>query len=41
MVEVKEMNDLIRRNYEFECRAEKNESNASVLVGRPIVYVFV
>lgn len=32
------MNDLIRRNYEFECRAEEDPERGSVLVGRPIVY---
>lgn len=32
------MNELIRRNYEFECRAEQDEERGSVLVGRPIVY---
>lgn len=32
------MNDLIRRNYEFECRAEQDEERGSILVGRPIVY---
>lgn len=30
--------DLIRRNYEFECRAEEDSERGSVLVGRPIVY---
>lgn len=32
------MNDLIRRNYEFECRAEQDDERGSILVGRPIVY---
>lgn len=32
------MNELIRRNYEFECRAEQDEEHGSVLAGRPIVY---
>lgn len=32
------MNELIRRNYEFECRAEQDEEKGSILVGRPIVY---
>lgn len=32
------MNDLIRRNYEFECRAEEDPERGSILVGRPIVY---
>lgn len=31
-------NDLITRNYTFEIRADENESNESVIVGRPIVY---
>ena len=30
--------ELIRRNYEFECRAEQDEERGSILVGRPIVY---
>lgn len=30
--------DFIRRNYEFECRAEQDAERGSVLVGRPIVY---
>lgn len=32
------MEELIRRSYEFECRAEQDEERGSVLVGRPIVY---
>lgn len=32
------MSELIRRNYEFECRAEMDEEKGSILVGRPIVY---
>ena len=32
------MSDLIRRNYEFECRAEEDPERGSVLIGRPIVY---
>ena len=31
-------NDFIRRNYEFECRAESDPERGSFLVGRPIVY---
>ena len=31
-------NDFIRRNYEFECRAENDSERGSILVGRPIVY---
>lgn len=30
--------DFIRRNYEFECRAENDSERGSILVGRPIVY---
>lgn len=30
--------DFIRRNYEFECRAESDSDKGSILVGRPIVY---
>lgn len=30
--------DFVRRNYEFECRAEQDAERGSVLVGRPIVY---
>ena len=30
--------ELIRRNYEFECRVEQDDERGSVLVGRPIVY---
>lgn len=30
--------ELIRRNYEFECRAEQDDEKGSILVGRPIVY---
>ena len=30
--------ELIKRNYEFEIRAEKNEKNGNIIVGRPIVY---
>ena len=32
------MTDLIRRNYEFECRADVDEERGSILIGRPIVY---
>lgn len=31
-------NDFIRRNYDFECRAENDSEKGSILVGRPIVY---
>lgn len=31
-------NELIRRNYEFEIRAEKDEKRGNIIVGRPIVY---
>ena len=31
-------NDFIRRNYEFEVRAEKDEKKGNIIVGRPIVY---
>lgn len=31
-------NDLEKRSYTFEARAEKNESGQNVIVGRPIVY---
>ena len=30
--------ELIRRNYEFEIRAEKDEKKGNIIVGRPIVY---
>ena len=30
--------NLIRRNYEFEVRAEKDEKKGNIIVGRPIVY---
>ena len=30
--------ELIRRNYEFECRAEHDEDHGAVIRGRPIVY---
>ena len=30
--------ELIRRNYEFEIRAEKDEKRGNIIVGRPIVY---
>lgn len=30
--------DFIRRNYDFECRAENDSEKGSILVGRPIVY---
>lgn len=30
--------ELIRRNYEFDCRAEEDEERGSVLIGRPIVF---
>lgn len=32
------MSEMIRRNYEFECRADVDEEKGSILVGRPIVY---
>ena len=31
-------NDLIRRNYDFQIRAEKDEKRGNITVGRPIVY---
>ncbi len=31
-------NELIRRNYDFEIRAEKDEKRGNIIVGRPIVY---
>lgn len=31
-------NELIRRNYDFEIRAEKDEKRGNIVVGRPIVY---
>lgn len=30
--------ELIRRNYEFEVRAEKDDEQGNIVVGRPIVY---
>ena len=30
--------ELIRRNYEFEIRAEKDEKRGNIIIGRPIVY---
>lgn len=30
--------ELIRRNYEFEVRAEQDDERGSIVVGRPIVY---
>lgn len=30
--------ELIRRNYEFECRAEHDEDHGALIRGRPIVY---
>ena len=30
--------NFIRRNYEFEVRAEKDEKKGNIIVGRPIVY---
>ena len=30
--------ELIRRNYEFDCRAEEDDERGSVLIGRPIVF---
>ena len=30
--------ELTRRNYEFEIRAEKDEKQGNIIVGRPIVY---
>ena len=39
MMEVMKMNkELIRRNYDFEIRAEKDEKRGNIIVGRPIVY---
>ena len=32
------MSEMIRRNYEFECRAEEDSERGSILIGRPIVY---
>ena len=32
------MKELERRNYNFEVRAETNDSGGSIIVGRPIVY---
>ncbi|WP_418290962.1 HK97 family phage prohead protease [Massilicoli timonensis] len=33
------VNEMVRRNYEFEVRAERNEeANEYIIVGRPIVY---
>ena len=31
-------NELIRRNYDFQIRAEKDERRGNIIVGRPIVY---
>ena len=31
-------NELIRRNYDFEIRAEKDKKRGNIIVGRPIVY---
>lgn len=31
-------NDLVRRNYDFEIRAEKDEKRGNIIIGRPIVY---
>ena len=31
-------NELIRRNYDFEIRAEKDEKRGNIIIGRPIVY---
>lgn len=31
-------NELTRRNYDFEIRAEKDEKRGNIIVGRPIVY---
>lgn len=36
--EQKTNNDLVRRNYDFEIRAEKDEKRGNIIVGRPIVY---
>ena len=30
--------ELIRRNYEFEIRAEKDEKRGNIIIGRPIIY---
>lgn len=35
---MKVKSDLIRRNYEFEVRAEQDNEKGSIVVGRPIVY---
>lgn len=31
-------NKLIRRNYDFQIRAEKDEKRGNIIIGRPIVY---
>ena len=31
-------NEFVRRNYDFEIRAEKNEKKGNIIIGRPIVY---
>ena len=31
-------NELIRRNYDFQIRAEKDEKRGNIIIGRPIVY---
>lgn len=32
------MNELERRTYEFEVRADENENNMGIITGRPVVY---
>jgi HK97 family phage prohead protease len=39
VLEVMKMkNELIRRNYDFQIRAEKDEKRGNIIIGRPIVY---
>jgi HK97 family phage prohead protease len=35
---LKMKNELIRRNYDFQIRAEKDEKRGNIIIGRPIVY---
>ena len=35
---MKMKNELIRRNYDFQIRAEKDEKRGNIIIGRPIVY---
>lgn len=30
--------ELIRRNYDFDIRAQKDEKRGNIIIGRPIVY---